>query len=141
MLTPFPLTIDNILNWMQQLLKILIVRRQNFCLWSLGASKSGRQTCEYACKMFLKRFTCLMRFIQRLSNFHKICGGFGGFLTSPRRDQSIVNILSICCYHRHPGVVEAAQIPATIDHAIDNILTIDGSSNCCNNIFDFLGEP
>ena len=118
---PAPATVENIDR-----------NGQNFRLRSLGASKSERQTREYVCKMFQKRCTCFFDNVWAIS---ANCGGFGAFWTSA--PWSIVNILSIFCYHRHSGVVEAAQIPATID----NILTIDGSSNCCNNIFNFLIGP
>ena len=52
--------------------------------------------------------------------FCEICGGLGAFWTSV--PWSIVNLLSILCYPWHSGVVEAAQIPSTID-----ILTHDGA--------------
>ena len=137
MLTRFPLTIDNILtcwSWAQllQLLKILIIAvrisvhgllvRQN---WNAKHVNTLVRCSRSVAHAFLTTF----------EQFPQNFGHFGAFWTSA--PWSTVNILSIFCYHRHSEVVQAAQIPANID----NILTIDGPSNCCNNIFNFSAHP
>ena len=138
MLRRFPLTIDNILtcwSWAQllQLLKILIIAvrisvhgllvRQNW--------KAKQLNTLVRCSRSVAR-----AFLTSLEQFPQNFGHFGAFWTSA--PWSTVNILSIFCYHRHSEVVQAAQIPANIDNIR---LTIDGPSNCCNNLFNFSAQP
>ena len=154
MLTRFPLTIDNILTCC----RARTTPSKSNCWKSVenidrSASGQNRRSTSVSVSWCVKIGTpnewirlldvpeaLHMFFWQHLSDFRKILDvseHFGLRRAVINTHNTIVNILSIFCYHRHSGVVEAAQIPATID----NILTIDAPSNYCNNIFDFLGDP
>ena len=125
---PAPATIENI-----------DYNGQHFRLQSLVVSKSERQARELLMRcfrsiapLFLSQFE---PFPPNYSEFWEILSILGHFGTSA--PCSIVNMLSTFFYCWHSGEGVAAQIPLTID----NILNVDGPSNCCNNIFNISAGP
>jgi hypothetical protein len=144
MLTRFPLTIDNILTcWLTRADHALYLTIDN-----IDRSGQNRRSTSIPFRRLLvrqnrntKRVNTLVRCSMDMVFWQHFSGDFRKTLVVSehfglRRAEapwsikyhSNINsliVLSIFCYHRHSGVVEAAQIPETID----NILTIDRSSN------------